>query len=340
MTETTLPERPLDRFLELLDALLADKKWTEGVAPLRYAASTLMTMPGDAPRVARDLRRIADELLDRAGWFGPLKSPARFAVAAILLRSGIDAATFTDEVTRVDGLFKERGLKRRSVLSCLAILLLFDHARREGRRVDGPLVSRFGQVYEAMASHHGFLTGLDDYPACALLAGLDGTPSDVARRCERFYDGLRDLGFRRGNALQSVSHMLVFAPEADDVVMRRFRALYDAFDKAGLWMNTGDYDEVAALSFLDRPAATVVSTTLRHREVLAKHKPRPGRELSFSLACGTAFLELAGGGADERLRGTQNVLAIQAILQAQQAAMIAAVAASSAAAASSASSGS
>ena len=187
-----------------------------------------------------------------------------------------------------------------------------------------------------MKRHHPFLTGQDDYATCALLTGTDGAPSEVATRCEVFYEGLRDLGFRRGNALQSVSHVLVFAPDDDRVVMQRFRRLYDAFQEAGLWMHTGDYDEVAALSFLDRDASRVVSTVLSHREPIAAARPRPGKEQSFSLACGTAFLELARDGVvHEEVRDTQNVLAVQAILQAQQAAMIAASVSASTAATSS-----
>ena len=307
MAEPILPERPLERFLELLDALLAEKRWTDDVSSLRYAASSLLTTPGDATVVAHDLRVLADDLKERAGWLGPLNSSVRFVIAAMLLQAGTDATSFSNEVERVEELFRKARLKRRRVYSSLAILLLVEHARRSGRTVGAEFVSRFGAIYEEMKRHHGFLTGEDDYPACALLAGLDGAPTEIAARCERFYDGLRDLGFKRGNALQSVSHMLVFAPDADETVLHRFRALYDRFDDAGLWMHTGDYDEVAALSFLDHPAARVVDIALAQREIIAQHKPRPGKELSFSLACGTAFFTLAGEEGDDRLRCTQNV---------------------------------
>lgn len=335
MAALVLPERPLERFLELQQALLAERRWFEDSTAFRYAASSLSTLPGAPAEVAAGLRARAQELSDGSRWYGPLKSPVRFVLAAMLLGSELDGAGLLAEITRVEALFKQQGLSRGSVHSALAVLLLVLHARRDGHAPGAAEVERLAAVHAAMRSHHRFLTGQDDYPACALLVGAAGAASEIAGRCEVFYEGLRDLGFSRGNALQSVSHLLVFAPGDDSALMQRFRRLYSGFQEAGLWMHTGDYDEVAALSFLAQDAPRVVATVLAHREVLAATAPKPGRELSFSLACGTAFLELAAVDAvHDDLRVTANVLAVQAILQAQQAAMVAAAAGAAAASAS------
>ncbi len=337
MSDAVLPDRPLDRFLAVQDALVSEKKWTDDPSALRYAASTLILHEGSPARVASHLRRVAARLVGRAGWFGPMQSSVRFAVAAMLLRSDDDADGFCDDVERLTPLFKEAGLRGAgNTLAVLAMLLLRQHALRAGRTVGVTEVQRVRDVHDEMKQHHRFLTGSDDYPAAALLACTDASPGEIGRRVEVFYEGLRDLGFKRGNALQTVSHILFFAPAADDLCMRRFRALWGAFDEAGLWMNVGDYDEVAVLSFLSQPAGTVVATVLEHRERLARHPPKPGKELGFSLACGTAFLQLVK--FDEGIEGlhqARNVLQVQAILQAQQVAAIAAMAAASAAAASS-----
>jgi hypothetical protein len=332
MPQALLPARPLERFCEILDALLADKRWTDGTIGLRYAASSLVTLPGKPAAIAEELRNQAQRLQERARWFSSMKSELRFVVAAMLMYSDLDADAFSDELERIEELFKAEEMKRGTVFSQLAALLLMLDARSHGRSVDRSQVVRYRDLFREMKSHHGFLTSQDDLPACALLSGLAGTPQELAARCERYYEGLRDLGFRRGNALQGVSHILVVGPGDDEVLMHRFRALYTRFDDAGLWMNSGDYDEVAVLSFLPDPAETVVSLVLTHRDHLQSRKPKPGRELAFSLACGTAFLELVRDPADETLRGAQNVLTVQAALQAQQAAMIAAMAGATAAA--------
>jgi hypothetical protein len=337
MPDPVLPSRPLERFCEMFDALRADKSWAEGTTGLRFAASSLVTLPGDPGRIAKELRSEAGRLADRARWFSSMKSELRFVFAAMLMHSDVDADGFSDELVRIEALFKLEGLNRGTTYSHLAALLLMLHAQARGDRVEAARVRRYGEVYAEMKRHHSFLTGQDDLPASALLSGLDGTAKELASRCERFYEGLRDLGFRRGNALQTASHILVFGPPADDVLMHRFRALYSRFNDAGLWMGSGDYDEVAVLSFLPQPAETVVSLVLAHRAHLQVRKPRPGKELGFSLACGTAFLELAGSPEAESLRGAQNVLAVQAILQAQQVAMIAVLAGTTAAASASSS---
>lgn len=337
MTQPFLPERPLERFLQLQQALFSGKRWFQGDMPLRFAASALVTTPGEPSHLERRLREVATALEADAGWFGPLRSEVRFVVAAMLLQSEIPARTFCAEVDRMESLFKQHGLRAGNTYGCMAILLLLQQAQRQGRKGAGPAdVVRMAALYAEMKSHHGFLTGQDDYAACALLSGLDGSPAAIGARCEEFYEGLRDLGFRRGNALQTVSHLLVCASGSSHALMRRFRSLWAAFDEAGLWMNASDYDEVAVLALVDQPASQVVKCVLSHRETIAEQRPRPGRELAFGLACSTAFLELAGSDlSHESMRGTQAALAVQAILAAQQAAMIvacttAAVAASSA----------
>ena len=333
MTSPTLPSRPLERFLELLDALMAEKRWFHDAMSLRFAASSLLTMSGDATTIARDLRCLAEDIESQAKWFSPLKSSVRFVVAAMLLRTGMSAEDFLSEVSRVELLFKEHKLWKGSTYSKLATLLLVEQAATRGTHTGAEDVERLREVYDEMKQHHRFLTGQDDYPAAALLANLSCSPEEIGRRCEVFYDGLHDLGFKRGNALQSVSHILVMAPDDDRVLMKRFHMLYDAFDASGLWMHAGDYEEVATLSFLSQPTQAVVAKVLEHRDVLAARPPKPGKELSFSLACGTGFVELAGAmNKGSALREAQNVMAVHSILVAQQTAMMAgAIAASSAA---------
>ena len=321
MSDAVRPDRPLDRFLALSEALFAEKRWFEDGSALRYAASTLVLHPGSVSRIAADLRRLAERLKQRTGWAGAMQSAARFPLAAMLLRAGDDAERFWDEVERLKPVYKRVGLRGSSSPTVLSMLLLRVHAERAGRTVGEGDVQRVRDIYAEMKTHHAFLTGAVDQPAAALLARSSETPGEIGRRLEVYYDGLRALGFRRGSALQAASHLLFFAPEAADQCMQRFRNLYDAFDQSGLWMGAGDYDEIASLCFVSRPASSVAGTALDHRARLGQIRPRPGKELSFSLACGTAFLQLAPLDAlTEDLHGLRNVLQAQALQDAQQAA--------------------
>ena len=123
---------------------------------------------------------------------------------------------------------------------------------------------------------------------------------------------------------------MFFNPAEDRIAADRFDALFHAFKQQGLWMHGGDYDEMAILSFVDAAPDNVVGCVLDHREKISALRPRPGKEISFSLACGTAFLELARGSVGDIL-DTAQLLQLQAILDAQTAAVIASTSAASAA---------
>ncbi len=80
-----LPDDPLSRFRELYDALNAERGWWSDASPLRFAAVSALTCPGDPATVAAAIRRTADEIKAESGWFGALNSQLRFIVAALLV---------------------------------------------------------------------------------------------------------------------------------------------------------------------------------------------------------------------------------------------------------------
>lgn len=315
-------DRPLERFLELFVAVDDARRWFEDVSALRYAAVALVTSEGAPTAIVARLRDVALTLKDRAGWFGAMQSSIRFVVAALLVRNGDDPERFCDELEQAQGIFKDVGLKPRSVHSALAVIVLRGPDRAP---VDRRAVERMKAIHEAMKQEHWWITGVDDYPTAALLALSTASVSEIAHRLERFYQGLADLGFKPGSALQTVSHLLFFNPTADEVCMRRFRALFEAFKAESLHMHSGDYDEIAYLTYLPQSVAQIVDTTLAHRVRIAALRPRAGKDQSFSLACNTALLELAGRDEQlQRITDVQALLQVQSILQAQQAAAAAA----------------
>lgn len=334
--EPFLPDDPLERFLELTRALGAQKRWYQSWNQLRFAASGLVTVPGPPGELVGRLFRTADEIKRRAGWFGPLQSEIRYCVAAALLREGSDPARFQAACERGRSLFRGAGLRRSGAHEVLAILILSAHGEGEVRAED---VRRLASIHAGMRRHHGFLTGPDDYAAAALLATTDGRPEEIIARVERFYDGLRELRFARGNQLQLASHLLYFNPAPHDVALRRFRDLYAAFKAEKLWMREADYDEMAVLSFLEHDTRKVVHEVMAHRARLAGLRPRPQKQERFTLACNTVFLAFAPRDVDgTRIREASRLVLVRSLIHAQQAAA-AAAAAGGAAAASAAASG-
>lgn len=327
-----IPDDSLARSLAIFDVLHDDAAWTEDRTALRFTSTSLATASGDPATLAKRTREVADTLAAESGWFGPLRSAVRYCVAAMLVTHDLDPLRFLSEVDRTSARLRERRMRRGDIHEILATLILMGRSHR----VADERVARFCEIYDAMRRHHPWITGADDYPSCALL--VEAPPARLVERIEHFYESLRALGFRRGNALQLVSHLLVLNPAPDDVAVRRFADIYQAFRDDKLWMDAGDYDEVAMLTFLDQPAAQITRRVAEHRDVIQKHRPRPGKQLGFSLACTTVFLDALRG--DERVSvvaGVGGMIQAQALIAAQNAAVVAAIAAGGAAAASSSS---
>ncbi|MEQ8764822.1 MAG: DUF4003 family protein [Planctomycetota bacterium] len=329
-----IPSDPLQRFLDIFEALEAKRTWTMSVFPLRYSALTLATSAAPPEQLADELFAMASQLKDRAGWFGPLNSPIRFTVAAMLLRRGDDPAEFCEFVDTCSAQMRELKLRAGSIYETIALLILRDQLED----VSFNHLIRFKDLYEEMKKHHWWLTGPDDYPACALLTTTEERVREISRRVELFYDGLRNLGFSRGEKLQTISHILYFCPQQDVDVLARFEQTHKAFKKVGLWIHQGDWDEIAILCFLDHEIDQIVSKVLEHRAKIRKAKPAPDADTSFGLACGTAFLELVRLDQDLKIiQDAASLAQVQAIIAAQQAAVAAAAASTAAIAASSAS---
>jgi len=329
-----LPEQPLDRFCEVFAAIRSHSQIWDGYSSLRSAALALTTMQGRPRELASEMRQTAEAMKITSGWTSPLRSSIRFMVATALMRSGHTTEALMREVERVTPMFREEKLPRGRAYEMLAVVILQDQASQQGwQRIRREQVRRLALVFRQMKKNHPWLTGADDFACAALLANSSDSPQRISNRVEGFYQGLHQLRFTRGNALQTVSHLLYIHPCDDQVAMRRFRDLYYGFKAHKLWMFESDYDEIACLSFLDQRPATIIDLVLRHRGQLSEIRPRIGRNESFSLACHTAFLELAGEIKDpQQISQIALMIQAQAIIQAQQAAVIAATSGGAAAA--------
>jgi hypothetical protein len=336
MTATPyLPDNPLARFTDIYNALNAERRWWRDASPLRFAAMGALTCPGTPRSVASAIRRISKNIKEQSGWFGQLDSRLRFIVATMLLANGDKARSFLAEVKRVRGMFRKAKVRRAGAYETMAILILRMHARQAP--ITEATIRRFKSIYEEMRRYHSWLTGPDDFPACAILTGQDGTPARIGETIEDLYQSLRTEGFSIGNPLQTAANILYLSRLDGRKAAQRFRDLAEGFRKQRVAIWQSDYDELAILTFLDHPPKRIVDHVLKNRDAMKKLDPRPGRSLTFNLASSIAFIELVR--VDRGLKVITDVKALldmQAIIAAQQAAAVAACA--GAAAASSASS--
>ena len=325
---------PVESYLRTFERLRARKRWSANSVTFRFVA---LSLGAAASSIGYDrLEEVATELRKRARWASPLKSEIRYVVAAMILRRGQDPAAIHARVFETRDAFTTHRLPGRGTGATLAALLLALH--HEAGPVPQREVERLATIYRRWRREHRWLTGSSDLPAAALHAAREVPVEVLAADVERAYARLNDAGFRRGNQLQLVSHLLAVDPRGTDTGVQRFCAVADRLRAADERVGAGRYDEVALLALTQGRPGDVVDRVLRHRDRLRAVKPRPEKAVAFTLASGielAADTEVAGERDASDLAALQS---IQAILDAQQAAMIAAVSAGAAAGAAAASS--
>ena len=323
-----LPADPMSRFVAVYKMLDAERGWFGDPSSLRFAAMAAVLSPGEPLDVARGIRRIADDIKTESGWFGALNSPLRFIVSAMLYANGDGAAEFLAEVERVQAMFRDAGLRRGGIYETMAILIM--RLRADKQPIATSTVDRFQAIYEEMKRHHWWLTGPDDFPACAILVSQPESPVEIGDRIEQIYRSLNAVGLPSGDPLQTAANLLYLARLDPAEAASRFRDLSRGFRQSGVSIWQTDYDELAILSFLKHTPATVIDRVLSNRAQMEELRPKPDRSLTFNLAASITFLELVK--LDRKMKEITDAKALmdmQAIITAQQAA--AGAAASSAA---------
>lgn len=315
------PVDPLARFLELLEAFESGRTLFEDRVSLRLAAIGLLTTPGAADVLAEHVRLIDAELKQHLGWFSSIHAPMRRLLAALLVRDADDPAHFIEDLEQARSELHGAGLRRSGAYETLAITVLRRVLR--GRPIDTGVALRFKAIYEQMKLHHWWLTGPDDYPACAMLLARDESPEEIGGRVEAIYQALhRQAGLWRGDPLQTAANVLGMSELEPEEAADRFRMLHEAFAAAGQRVDQAEYDEVAVLCFLAQPAQRIAETTVEYRDALREAIGRFTLAGSaFTLAANMAFVrllrpeELLGSLGDVKL-----LLDMQAIIAARQAA--------------------
>ena len=313
MAET---QDPVERHLVVFDRLRARKRWHNNTTVFRYVALTLGAV---GPTIDYDrLEEAAAGLKRRARWTSPFKSEARYAVAAIILRHGLDPAEVHRIVYETRDAFKASKLPSRGVGPTLAALLLA--LLGEARPVPAAQIERLARIYRQWRKDHFWLTSSRDLPTAALHAARDRSVESVTLDVKRAYARLREAGLWRGNPLQLVSHLLAADPRGVDTAVQRFLVVAERLRNGGERIGPGRYDEVAMLALTGSAPNSVAERVLRFRDRLREAKPRPTRGIAFSLAAGIVLAE-DGDHPSRQLAGDLAALhAIQAIIDAQQAA--------------------
>jgi len=314
----------IERYLEVFEGLRRRKRWSTGINILRFAALTLAST--DMADPGTRLEDTAKALADEAGGFSPLGSAMRHAVAAILIRRGLDPVTTVHQTKETLAAFKEFKLQRSGARPLLAALILVLDAK--GGVPSRDKIERLKAIIDRWKKDHRFLTGVDDYPMAAMHATSDIGVEQIGVEVEQIYQLLRRAKFSSGDPLQLASHLLMFSDQGPREAAERFERTAKALKEAKQRVWQSHYDEVALLVLSGGRVDEVVPKVIDYRDRLRAVKPRPPAELAFSIAAGVVLAEEAERmSALEGANAAANLRAVQAIIEAQQAAMIACIAA-------------
>jgi hypothetical protein len=292
----------VERYLEVFEGLRRRKRWSTGIEILRFAALTLAAT--DLAEPGSELEETAKVLSKEAGGFSPLSSAVRHAVAAILIRRGLDPVITVHRTKETLAAFKEFKLTRSGAHPLLAALVL------------------------GWDEDHWFLTGVDDYPMAAMHATRDVSIEQLGMDVEQIYQLLRKAKYPSGEQLQLVSHLLMFSDQGPREAAQRFDRTVKALKKAKQRVWQSHFDEVALLVLSGGHVDEVVPMVIEYRDRLRAVKPKPTADIALSIAAGVVLAEEV-----EKIRGLEgattaaNLRAVQAIIEAQQAVMIACIAA-------------
>jgi len=307
----------IERYLQVFESLRRNKRWGTDTGILRFAALTLAATDLSDP--GPKLEQVAKVLADKAGGFSSLGSSMRHAVAAILIRRGADPARVMRGINETLRLFKENGLRKGGAHPLLAALLLVLNA--EGDRVTHEKIVRLKAIVDRWAEDHRFLTGVNDYPMAAMHAVREVDVEQIGRDVEQCYQSIRKSGFSRGNQLQLVSHLLVFAESTPQEASRCFVRLAAALKERGQRVWQSHYDEAALLTLAGSRVDETAAKVIDYRDRLRAVKPRPQASIAFSIATGLVLAEEIDKTGS--LKDAVNLRAVQSLIEAQQAAMIA-----------------
>ena len=311
-------------YMELFETLRKDLRWKAGTEVLRIAALSLAAVQHEDP--IEQLAGTADRLKKAAPWASPLRSTMLYAIAAMLLRRGLEPEAVVGEIDRIQKGFRTRKYRRGShheVLAALVLVLMAD-----GRPVADPTIDRVGAILKRWKQDHPHITGYNDYPMAALHAAKDTPVEQIGRDVEEIYQALRRHRFSRGNQLQLASHILAITPLYPADAAMRFHQMAQALKGVGIRIGTAQYDEAALLVLSERDAGSAAREVLAIRDGLRTGKAKPMKSTALSLAVGLLLWDLSEREDLKIGRDAATLRAIQALLEAQQAAAMGVIIAS------------
>ncbi|WP_162357087.1 DUF4003 family protein [Metabacillus mangrovi] len=310
-------EEKLSDYLRIFSELKSEFKWKVSDQRILMMAASVYTVSG-RPFQLESYRNMCDYMKQYSSMFSPFKSYHRFLTGAILDSRYDDSYAAFDELHNVYSGLTDHGFKK-GIFTYVAGLAMM------GNSLDGPFTKEKMEkayiLFTMMKKNHFFLTSASDYPLAALLAERAEPAEELIARMEACYDELVDKGFKKGNDLQFLSHILTMGDPQHNVISRCVQTAYE-LERHGLPVKKRFYPEIGLLSFLKNPDWN----SLKKITAALNQEFKWYKEMNFTIA---VHLVVSGELQHNELLSTGLYTAMETLMQAQQAAMIAVIASTS-----------
>lgn len=273
---------------------------------------------------------VAEYIKNQSGLFSPLRSQSRFTFAAMLdTRFDNPKEMFPVFIAAYDRLVA--GGFSKNIFTYIAAMLLITTDAKDL----GSLSELARSIYKRIREEHLFLTGHSDYPLAVMLAQNDRQTDELIFHMEDLYSRLSQNGFRKGNDLQSMSHILSMNEHssADDLVAKSSE-IFDSMKKEGIKSKAMFYPQIALLTFIEKGTNNLKEIKEIWEQLNAEKAFKWKKDINFMMAVTFVVSDKI---EDSSLLQANLSTTIETLIQAQQAASIAAI--SSAAVASSSTGG-
>ncbi|MEG7380796.1 DUF4003 family protein [Bacillus subtilis] len=258
------------------------------------------------------------------GSFSTLNSHHRFTVASILdIHFQHEAKqTFLTFIDVYNEMVKI-GYKRDIFTYLSALILLTGKSDTTNLREQ---MNTGLSVYRQMKKNHYFLTSPQNVPLAVLL-GENGKGLQALNKAETCYQLLAANGFKKGQYLHQVSHILALQSEKDpETLVSHCKHIFQSITASFKKPKDYHYPDLSFLTFLEEPDIKTVLAIAR--ELNQEKAFKRQKEINFKIA---VCLYLSEYMENNLLMESGLYTAIEAAIQAQQTAATAAIISSTAA---------
>lgn len=325
MLPTKSLEDKVDQFLSIYTELKKALKWKVSDKKMIMLVSSMYVV-NNRPFDLQQYLRISEHIKSSVDVFNTLRSSQRFSIAA-MLDIHFDRAedVFQSYLHLYEALVK--GGFKRGMFTYIAAGVIFTSDTNPAKY--NALIEKAQRIYKAMKKEHMFLTTQNDYPLAVLLASQNKEIHLLIEHIEGFYHELQTKGFRKGNDLQFLSHILSLNPKGDRTLLsNRCMQINEKISQLGKKLKTMNYPTIGMLALCDQNQLDLEKIIELTERLSSEKDFKWQKDLNLMLIVHLFMSEIT---KDTTVSNTGMMTTIEIMMQAQQAAMIASITAVTAA---------